>query len=77
MRPAMFLSLMLLVTACARSAEVPTSPRPSAEGLCAGLEGLARSHARALAESTDDDAVVTGDMLISGLIAACGYEAAP
>ena len=62
----------MLVTACSNSAEVPT-PRPSGEGICAGLEGPARAHARALAVSPDDAAVVTGDQLISGLIAACSY----
>lgn len=67
---------MLLVTACAGS--VPAqSPRPSAEGLCAGLERPARDHAAALAESADDAAVVTGDRLISGLIAGCNYEEDP
>lgn len=63
----------MLVTACSNSAPEPV--RPSGDGLCAGLEGLARRHAAALAESPDDRSVVTGDQLIAGLIAGCGYGA--
>lgn len=62
---------MLLVSACNSSG--PAAPRPSGEGLCAGLEGLARDHAATLAVTTDEQALVTGDRLISGLIAGCGY----
>ncbi len=74
MRRIMFASLMMLVPACSRLDKAPTV-RPSGEGICAGLEAPARAHAAALAQSQDDASVVTGDRLISGLIAACGYEA--
>lgn len=72
MQRVMCLSLMMLASGCSSLAKAP-EPRPSGEGLCAGLEGPARAHATALGSSPDDASVVTGDVLISGLIAGCGY----
>lgn len=73
MQRVMCLSLILLASGCSGLAKAP-QPRPSGDGLCAGLEGPARAHATALASSPDDASVVTGDLLISGLIAACSYK---
>lgn len=63
---------MLLVSACSNSAPEPV--RPSGDGLCAGLLTPAKRHAAALAESPHDPSVTTGDQLIAGLIAGCGYD---
>lgn len=61
---------LLLVTACGGAIRTE-APRPSGEGLCAGLAPLVDEHAEALAESPDERVVITGDRLITGYDAGC------
>lgn len=73
MRPAITLTLMLLVTGCVilRPEERPS---PGGEAVCSGLEQPARNHAAALASDGGPSSVQTGANLIRGLAAACVYD---
>lgn len=73
MRPAIPLTLTLLVTGCAILQPVG-APGPGGEAICGGLERPARTHAAALASDGGPSSVQTGAALIRGLAAACVYD---
>lgn len=66
MKPLLLSLLTLFVSACV------TAPNGSLSGYCVASEPAIRAHAAALAETPDEVALRTGDLVIRQRDAACG-----